>query len=392
MKARTVVEGIQWVGAVDWDRRSFDELVPLPSGTSYNAYWVKGSEKTALVDAVDPKFMHQLLERLENEGIKHIDYLVSNHTEQDHSGGIPAVLERYPDVQILSTERAREMLADHLGLDASRIRAVKDGEKISLGDLTLEFIHFPWVHWPETMLTYVPERKTLLSCDLFGSHLATGELFAVDEGEVMLFAKRYYAEIMMPFHSFIEKSMPKVMAREIKIIAPSHGPVYQNPKVILDAYREWTSAPPRNLVVVPYISMHGSTRIMVEHFVAACAERGVRAEQFDLVEPDLGRLAMMLVDAASVVLGTPTVLGEAHPNVSHAAMLANLLKPKTKYLSIIGSYGWGGKTVERLSAMIPNLKVETLPPVLCKGLPKKADLEALDRLADTLAEKHKGLV
>jgi flavorubredoxin len=284
------------------------------------------------------------------------------------------------------------MLADHLGLDASRIRAVKDGEKISLGDLTLEFIHFPWVHWPETMLTYVPERKTLLSCDLFGSHLATGELFAVDEGEVMLFAKRYYAEIMMPFHSFIEKSMPKVMAREIKIIAPSHGPVYQNPKVILDAYREWTSAPPRNLVVVPYISMHGSTRIMVEHFVAACAERGVRAEQFDLVEPDLGRLAMMLVDAASVVLGTPTVLGEAHPNVSHAAMLANLLKPKTKYLSIIGSYGWGGKTVERLSAMIPNLKVETLPPVLCKGLPKKADLEALDRLADTLAEKHKGLV
>jgi flavorubredoxin len=168
--------------------------------------------------------------------------------------------------------------------------------------------------------------------------------------------------------------------------------VYQNPKVILDAYREWTSAPPRNLVVVPYISMHGSTRIMVEHFVAACAERGVRAEQFDLVEPDLGRLAMMLVDAASVVLGTPTVLGEAHPNVSHAAMLANLLKPKTKYLSIIGSYGWGGKTVERLSAMIPNLKVETLPPVLCKGLPKKADLEALDRLADTLAEKHKGLV
>jgi flavorubredoxin len=392
MKARTVVEGIQWVGAVDWDRRLFDELVPLPSGTSYNAYLVKGSEKTALIDAVDPKLMHQLMERLENEGVKRLDYLVSNHTEQDHSGGIPAVLERYPDVQILSTERAREMLADHVGLDASRIRAVKDGEKISLGDLTLEFIHFPWAHWPETMLTYVPERKTLFSCDLFGSHLATSELFAVDEAEVMLFAKRYYAEIMMPFHSFIEKSMPKVMAREVEIIAPSHGPVYQNPKVILDAYRDWMSGPPKNLLVVPYISMHGSTRIMVEHFVASCAERGVRAEQFDLVEPDFGRLAMMLVDAASVVLGTPTVLGEAHPNVSHAAMLANLLKPKTQYLSIIGSYGWGGKTVERLSAMIPNLKVEVLPPVLCKGLPKKADLEALDRLADMIAVKHKGLV
>jgi flavorubredoxin len=284
------------------------------------------------------------------------------------------------------------MLADHVGLDASRIKAVKDGEKVSLGDLTLEFIHFPWVHWPETMLTYVPERKTLFSCDLFGSHLATGELFAVNEDEVMLFAKRYYAEIMMPFHSFIEKSMPKVTAREVEIIAPSHGPVYQNPKVILDAYRDWVSGPPKNLLLVPYISMHGSTRIMVEHFIAACAERGVRAEQFDLVEPDLGRLAMLLVDAASVVLGTPTVLGEAHPNVSHAAMLANLLKPKTKYFSIIGSYGWGGKTVERLSSMIPNLKVEVIPPVLCKGLPKQTDLEALDRLAAVIAEKHKGLV
>jgi len=391
MKARTVVEGIQWVGAVDWDRRLFDELVPLPSGTSYNAYLVKGSEKTALIDAVDPKLMHQLLERLKNEGVRRLDYLVSNHTEQDHSGGIPAVLERFPDVQILSTERAREMLADHVGLDASRIRAVKDGEKISLGDLTLEFIHFPWVHWPETMLTYVPERKTLFSCDLFGSHLATGELFAVDD-EVMLFAKRYYAEIMMPFHSFIEKSMPKVTSREVEIIAPSHGPVYQNPKVILDAYRDWVSAPPKNLLVVPYISMHGSTRIMVEHFVAACAGRGIRAEQFDLVEPDLGRLAVLLVDAASVVLGTPTVLGEAHPNVSHAAMLANLLKPKTRYLSIIGSYGWGGKAVERLSSMIPNLKVEVVPPVLCKGLPKQTDLEALDRLAAAFAEKHKELV
>jgi len=391
MKAMPVVDGIQWVGTVDWDRKYFDELIPLPEGTSYNAYLVKGSQKTALVDAVDPTLMHQLMERLDNEDIRHLDYIVSNHTEQDHSGGIPALLQKYPGAKVVCSERAHDMLSDHLGIDPSVIVTVKDGEKISLGGLTLEFILFPWVHWPETMLTYVPERKTLMPCDLFGSHLASGDLFATHSEEVLLAAKRYYAEIMMPFSSFIAKNLNKVTSRGLDIIAPSHGPVFKDPKVILDAYQDWVSGPPKNLLVVPYISMHGSTRIMVEHFVAACTERGIRVEQVNLVEPDLGKLATLLVDAASVVLGTPTVLGEAHPNVSHAAMLANLLKPKTRYLSVINSYGWGGKTVEHLAAMVPNLKVEVLPPVKCKGLPKKADLEALDRLADAFAEKHKGL-
>ncbi len=391
MRGIPVVDGILWLGTMDWDRRLFDELIPLPEGTSYNAYLVKGSEKTALVDAADPAVMRQLFERLENEGIEQLDYIVSNHTEQDHSGAIPALLERYPRAQVLATERAKGMLVDHLGLDPSRITPVKDGEKVSLGGLTLEFIHFPWVHWPETMLTYVPERKTLMPCDLFGSHLATGELFVTDPAPVLAAAKRYYAEIMMPFAPIIAKNLEKVTRLPLEVIAPSHGPIHRDPRPILDAYQDWISGPPKNLLVVPYISMHGSTRIMVEHFVAACSERGIRAEQVNLVDADLGHLGMLLVDAASVVLGTPTVLGEAHPNVSHVAMVANLLKPKARTLSVIGSYGWGGKAVERLSALIPNLKVEALPPVLCKGLPKKADLEALDRLADAFAERHKGL-
>jgi flavorubredoxin len=138
--------------------------------------------------------------------------------------------------------------------------------------------------------------------------------------------------------------------------------------------------------------MHGSTKIMVERFVSACAERGVRAEQFNLVAPDIGKLAMLLVDAASVVVGTPTVLGTAHPQVTYAVHLANLLRPKTRYLSVIGSYGWGGKAVEHLSALVSNLKVEVLPPVLCKGLPKESDLKALDQLADAFAERHKLLL
>jgi flavorubredoxin len=388
MNARTVTNGIHWVGAVDWDRRLFDELIPLPDGTSYNAYVVRGTEKTALIDSVDPPMADTLFERLRAAGVDRLDYVVSHHAEQDHSGAIPAVLARFPEAKLIATERGKALLTDLLEIHDDRFIVAKDGDRITLGDCSMEFIHFPWVHWPETMLTWVAERRVLFSCDLFGSHLATGDLFADDEASVMLAAKRYYAEIMMPFSGVIAKNLPKLDRWDIAFIAPSHGPVYRKPRFILDAYREWLSAPPKNLVVVAYVSMHDSTRLMVEYFVEACVRHGVRAEQFNLADPDIGKLAMLLVDAATIVIGTPTVLAGAHPKVANAVYLANLIRPKARHLSIIGSYGWGGKAVEQLSAMIPNLKVEVLPPVLSKGVPKKADLEDLDRLAAEIARKH----
>jgi flavorubredoxin len=283
------------------------------------------------------------------------------------------------------------MLSDLLAVPADRMRAVADDERLDLGGLTLEFIHFPWVHWPETMLSWLPERRTLFTCDLFGSHLAAGDIFAADDPDVLPAAKRYYAEIMMPFRAQIEKRLPKVLELDPAVIAPSHGPIFRNPRVILDAYREWVGAPPKNLVVVPYISMHDSTRRMVGRLLEACADRGVRAEQFNLAEPDIGKLAMLLVDAATIVLGTPTVLGGPHPKVAYAAVLANLIRPKARWLSVIGSYGWGGKAVEQLAALIPNLKVEVIPPVLAKGLPREAELAAIDALADAIAAKHAAL-
>jgi flavorubredoxin len=391
MHARPIADGVQWVGVVDWDRRLFDELIPLPEGTSYNAYLVRGAGKTALIDTVDPSSADKLLSRLRGSGVERIDYVVSQHSEQDHSGSIPRVLAGHSEAKLLVTEKGKGMLADHLGIAEDRMQTVKDGERVDLGGMTLEFIHFPWVHWPETMLTWLPERRVLFTCDLFGSHFATGDMFAVDEAAVLLAAKRYYAEIMMPFRGMIEKRFERVSSLDMAFIAPSHGPVYHNPRVILDAYRDWVSSPPKNMVVVPYVSMHDSTRRMVEHFVEACAHRGIRAEQFNLAATDIGRLATLLVDAATIVIGTPTVLTGPHPQVSYAAILANLIRPKAKYLSVIGSFGWGGKTVEQLAAMVPNLKVEVLPPVLCKGVPKEADFEALDRLADAIAAKHAGL-
>jgi len=387
MHKRQIDSKIYWLGALDWDRRLFDSLIPLPDGTTYNAYLIEGSERIALLDTVDPSMTDQLLTQL--EGVSKIDFLISHHAEQDHSGTIPRVLEQFPDAKVVASPKAKGMLIDLLRIPENQFRTVADGETISLGDKTLKFIHTPWVHWPETMVTYLEENRILFSCDFYGSHIATSDLFVCDEGRVYEAAKRYFAEIMMPFRGMIEKNIEKLQDYDIRMIAPSHGQIYDRPAWIMDAYRDWVSGAPHNIAVLPFVSMHGSTRIMVDHLESSLIKHGVRVELFNLAVTDIGKLAMALVDAATIVVCTPTVLAGPHPLAAYATILANALRPKAKFLSIIGSYGWGGKTVETLAGMISNLKVEVLEPVLCKGVPSDADLEALDRLAATIGQKHK---
>lgn len=197
-----------WVGAIDWDRRLFDSLIPLPDGTSYNAYLIKGNDKVALIDSVDPTLTEILLNHLKM--VDRLDYVISLHAEQDHSGAIPEILKKYPEAKVISSSQAKEMLADLLHLPQEKIIAVEDGEKLQLGQRTLHFLYTPWVHWPETMCAYLEEEKILFSCDFFGSHLATSDLYVTDEGRVIEAAKRYYAEIMMPFRKIIQKNLEKI--------------------------------------------------------------------------------------------------------------------------------------------------------------------------------------
>jgi len=377
------------VGAIDWDRRLFDELIPLPDGTSYNAYLIKGSEKTALLDTVDPKKTHVLLENLAGTGIERIDYVVAHHAEQDHSGSIPDVLLLYPEAKVVTNAKCKAMLMALLRIEDDKFIVVEDGQKLSLGDKTLQFVFIPWVHWPETIGTYLAEDKILFPCDFFGSHLATSSLFVEDESLVYEGAKRYYAEIMMPFRTPIKNNLKKLESFDIQIIAPSHGPVYQRPKFIIDAYKDWVSDEVKNEVVVAYVSMHDSTREMVEHLVDALVERGIKVRQFNLTGVDIGAMAMALVDAATVIIGSPTVLVGAHPSAAYAAFLANALRPKTRFVSIIGSFGWGGKMVEQLSGMLGNLKVEVIEPVITKGVATDKDFVSLDLLAEKIAAKHR---
>jgi len=389
MEPREIVPGVHYVGTPDFDRRLFDALIPLPDGTSYNAYLVTGRDKIALIDAVEPQKLDVLRAYL--AGVPRIDYVVSNHTEQDHSGGLPWVLERYPEAVLLASETAKPMLVDHLGLDPARIRTVADGERLELGGKTLRFILTPWVHWPETMSTYLEEDRILFSCDWFGSHMAQTSLFVDGVDCILAEAKRYYAEIMMPFRKIIQKNLEKIKDLDISLIAPSHGPIHRDPGSIIRAYRDWTDDKPHNSVVIPWATMHGSTEILVGRLVDALTARGVTAHPFNMATADIGQLAMYLVDAATIVVGAPTVHVGPHPAVFNAVVLANALRPKVRFASIVGSYGWAGKMVEVIKGAIPNLRVELLPPVVCKGQPKPADLEAIDALAEAIAAKHSAL-
>ncbi len=389
MPIRALKPEVFAIGAIDWDRRLFDELIPLPNGTSYNSYLVKGSEKTTLIDAVDPTKEYELIANLHKLKIDKLDYIISNHTEQDHSGGIPAILNLYPESKVVTNSKCKELLKTHLLISEERFKVINDGETLALGNKTLEFILAPWVHWPETMFTYLKEDNILFSCDFLGSHLATSDLFVADETEVYFAAKRYYAEIMMPFRPQIKKHLERISVFEIDMVAPSHGPVFPRPEFIIGAYRDWSSDEVKNEVVLPYVSMHGSTAKMVDYLIEALMKKGINVKPFNLTKTDVGELAMSLVDAATLVVGSPTVLTGPHPAAVYAAYLTGALRPKLRFVSVIGSYGWGGKMLEQLGGLISNLKAEMLEPVIIKGYPEEGDFRALDRLADDIERKHK---
>ncbi len=391
MPSREIKNGVYSVGAIDWDRRLFDELIPLPDGTTYNSYLIRTNAKTTLVDTVDPTKLDVLLENLASLGIRKIDNVIVNHTEQDHSGSIPAVLKRFPEAMLVTNPKCKEFCISHLHIPEEKFYEVKDGDTLSLGDKTLEFIVAPWVHWPETMLTYLREDKILFPCDLFGSHLASSELYATDEMHVYPAAKRYYAEIMMPFRNIIRKHMARLRNYDIAIIAPSHGPVHNKPSFIMDAYEDWISDDVKNEVLIPYVSMHGSVEKMVKYLIECLVQDKIKVKPFNLTKTDIGELAMSLVDAATIVVASPTVLTGPHPAVVYATYLANVLRPKTRFVSIIGSYGWGGKMPETIQSLIGNLKVEIIPPVIIRGNPRVDDFKALKRLATEILTKHKSV-
>lgn len=389
MKFKEIKNSVYYCGLNDCERKIFDELIPLEHGTTYNSYLVKGSEKVALIDTMYPKKTDLYLKNLDENNITKVDYIIANHGEQDHSGSIPALLEKYPEAMVVTNAVCKNNIIEMLHVDESKIQVIKNDDELSLGDKTLRFMIAPGVHWPDTMFTYLVEDNLLCTCDFLGAHYTfkEDEIFAPDSKELEHSAKRYYAEIMMPFRGVCKKYTQQVKDLNPDMILPSHGPIYKNPKFILDLYADWTADEGKNLVLLPYVSMYGSTEEMIDYLVEKLNAKGIKTEKFDIVTGDLGDLAMGLVDATAIILGSSMVLASPHPMAANVAYLANLLRPKAKIASFVGSYGWGGNLFGKLSEMLSGLKLDVIEPLLVKGKPKKDDFKKLDEMVEIIYTK-----
>jgi flavorubredoxin len=385
-----ISKGVYWVGAKDWNRRLFDALIPLPQGTTYNAYLIKGRDKIALIDTVNPGFEKELEERISQlMDPQKLDYLIMNHAEPDHAGAIPHIMALSPSAKLVTTQKGAKMAQVYYGVPDERAIVVTEGDTLDLGGKTLRFIDAPWQHWPETMFTYLVENKVLFPCDFLGFHTASG--FYDDEVEEFVpFAQRYFGEIMMPFRKLGQQAMDKIAQLDIKLIGPSHGPIHRNPQRILDLYRQWTAGETKEKVVVVYVTMWKSTEAMAQAMVETLMAEGLEVELHNLTTADLGDVARDLVDSRAIVLGTPTVLGGMHPLAIYAAHLVKALRPPLRYGAVLSSYGWGGGAVKQAAEILEPTKMEVVGAVEINGPPTADDYQKIAELGRQLAAKVKG--
>jgi len=386
-----VAPGVFWVGVSDWHSRLFDSLISLPYGTSYNAYLVVGKRKTALIDTVKAPFAAKLLSRI-GKIVKpeRIDYLVMNHAEPDHSGSIPNVLSAAKNAKLVAMKRGIGMAKIYYDVPDERILEVNEGDTLDLGGKTLRFLEAPWLHWPETIFTYLVEDRILFPCDLFGAHIAVSRIFDDEAGSFLLSeAKRYYADIMMPFPVFVNRALDKIKDLDLNVIAPSHGVVYRNPKRIIDAYEMWARGHLKQKAVILYVSMWGSTETLEKALEESLSAEGIETVPYNLVVSDLSHLSRDLVDASAILIGSPTYLNGAHPLAWIAAEFIRGQKPRTKLTAIFGSYGWGGGAVSQIEDRLKQSGFQIVETLECRGPPREADLERARELGKLIAQRIK---
>ncbi len=390
MGTKEIADGVYWVGVKHHNRRLFDGLIPLPYGTSYNAYLVVGKDKVALIDTVNPGFEQELVDRISvHVDPARIDYVIMNHAEPDHANAGNHVLNIAKNAKLVASARGKEAAMMYFGTPEERIMVVDESTKIDLGGKTLSFVDAPWLHWPETMFTYLEEDKILFPCDFFGSHVALGEFYAHELGNdrSLDMAKLYFAEIMMPFRRQGAAAVEKVKKMDISTIAPSHGVIWRDPKVILEPYEKWTNEKMEKKVMIAYVSMWGSTERMVNALTEELVKKGIPVNVFDLPVTDIGHVAKELIDTPVIVVGGPTVLNLIHPSAAYATLLVKQLRAPTKYVALLTSHGWSGGAVKFVSSLIEGMKVEVLDAIDAKGPPRQAEFDRIKQLADKIAEK-----
>lgn len=383
-----IKKDVFYVGSKDWKRRMFDALIPLPNGTSYNSYLIKGESFNALIDTVNPGFEKELESKIhEIIGLENLDFIIMNHAEPDHAGAIEYLMKKNKKIKLILTQKGKEIAEKLFTLDQKRIVIKKSGDVLDLGNKQIEFIEAPFLHWPETMFSYLKEDKMLFSCDFFGAHTAYGTL----ETEVKNLsdeAKKYYGEIMMPYAVMAKAALKKLENYQLEMICPSHGPIYNEVETIINKYKKWTKAEPERKVLLVYVSMWNSTEKMMKKLYNELLDKEINVKIFSLETADIGEIIKELVDTNTLVLGTPTVLGKMHPLAFNALNLINLLKPPIKNVSLISSSGWSKGAVSQAKSMLALRNVKLIEPIDELGAPD----EKLDKKIKEMSKKINELI
>lgn len=369
MQALNIKPDLYWTGVLDPDLRVFDIIMETKYGTSYNSYLLKGSKKIALFETSKLSFFEEMREYIESEvNISDIDYLVMDHTEPDHAGTVEKLLELNPSLTIVATGTAIQFLKHIVNRDFNSI-AVKDNDHLSLGDKTLEFMVLPNLHWPDTMYTYVPEMKTLFTCDSFGSHYSCDGVLrskVADEAAYAEATKYYFDCIIGPFaYPYMNTALKRIEGLDIETICCGHGPVHDSHFEELFAwYNSWCAAPAKKdkkLVVMPYVSAYGYTKQLSEEIKKGVEDAGeIEVRRYDLVFDDKSGLAADLAAADGYLFGTPTILGEALEPVY--SLTLGLYPPvfKGRLASAFGSYGWSGEGVPHILERLKQVRMNVL--------------------------------
>jgi flavorubredoxin len=390
-KAISLASSINWVGVFDPYIRIFDVLFHT-SGTTYNSYVIQGKEQIALIDTVKAAFREEFFQRLRSAiNPADINYVIVNHTELDHSGALLDVLALAPKARVVVSKNGRTFLKDTTNRDLNPIVA-EDGFHIDLGRRTLEFIMAPWLHWPDTMFTYLVEDGILFPCDAFGSHYCPPDeehLFNDRCADFSYEFRQYYFSLMRPFKEYALQAVEKLRDRTINIIAPSHGPILRhNPWQYIEAYRTWsTPVEQTKQAIIFYASAYGNTRRMAHEIALGLEEGGIRVKLYDAISVKPEAMADQLESANAIILGSPTINGDAVKPVWD--ILSNLatLRVKGKIGASFGSYGWSGEAVKMLDERLHSLKFKVpLEGLRSRLVPTGEDLSEARKFGQKLAE------
>ena len=393
-----LTSNVNWVGVNDIETPLFEGLWRIPEGVSYNSYLIVGSEKTALIDSVNEKNALEHFEKISNlTDLSKLDYLVINHMEPDHTGAVPALLKKAPNLKVVFTPIAQTIFKKFYGFDPKADIVKGEEVEISLGNKTLKFIQTPWLHWPETMSTYLVEDRILFCCDAFGSFkkLPNDAILESDmdivKQNICKCSQKYFASVFNGQKEWILKAIEKIdkMNHEIKFLAPSHGPVYtDSAKQTINQWASWSKGTYTKTVVVPYGTMYGMTAKFLDAIVKGVGEAGGKVLSFNLSKDTAVDALTALVEAPALIIGSSTYEHEIFPKVVDFLNLLKTKKFSNRFASAFGSFGWSGEATRKISVELTALGFEVVEqPLSVFGSPTEQDLEKTRQLGKAVAEK-----